>query len=184
MSNANQIRQQIQELLLVGSDGIFGPKTEAAFDLLAGLPDDSPWPIPAIPNIGGEVHKGKASSFADEADVRAFKKCKAQGNSDQHCFAFGDNGIGFTGRDCTDENVPYVAVPPEKWKPKFGSASAATGKTVLVTIGGQEHACVIGDTMPHESNITNGAVIDLAPGAQKIFGLKAPFMVDCSWRFA
>ena len=39
--------------------------------------------------------KGFASSFADLADVRAFKRAKAKGMTDQEAFRYGDNGIGF-----------------------------------------------------------------------------------------
>lgn len=181
---ANDARKQIQELLDVGADGIVGPKTLDALRLLGTLPDEAQWPLPTIASPSGETHKVKASSFADKADVSAFKHCKALGGSDQECFKRGDNGVGFTGSDCTDESIPYIALPPEKWKPKFGSAVRATGAGVNVTIGGKTVLCFIGDTMPHEANITNGAGIDLAPGAQKAFGLHAPFMVDAEWSFA
>jgi len=43
------------------------------------------------------IHKVIASSFADPADVRAFKRCKAQGKTDQECFRVGDNGVGCWG---------------------------------------------------------------------------------------
>lgn len=184
MKTANQVRKEIQELLLVGADGIIGPRTEKALELLESLPDEAQWPLPAITPPDGDIHCGTASSFADRGDVKAFRECKADGGSDQHCFSKGDNGIGFTGRDCTDESIAYVALPPEKWKPRFGSALAATARPVLVTIKGQTHTCFIGDTMPHEANITNGAIIDLAPGAAKLFGLTAPFMVECEWKWA
>lgn len=128
--------------------------------------------------------KGLASSFADPADVAAFKKCKAQGKTDQQCFAVGDNGIGYTGLDTTRTDIPYVAVQPDYMISKWGSASAAAGKKVLLTINGVTKECVVGDRMPWIKNTHNGAVIDLAPGAQKLFNLKPPFMVNAEWRWA
>lgn len=178
---ANEARKLIQEILMVADDGIVGPKTLNALRLLGTIPDDTEWPLPSIIPTDGNIHKVKASSFADRQDVSAFRHCKALGGTDQECFKKGDNGVGFTGLDCTDENIAYCALPPEKWKPRFGDARTATGKAVNVTIGGKTVQCYIGDTMPHEANITNGAGIDLAPGAQKAFGLHAPFMVDAEW---
>lgn len=178
---AIETRREIQRALHVSDDGSIGPRTMAALTLLNSLPDDAEWPLPSITAPLGEWHRVKASSFADESDVRAFRACKADGGSDQYCFAKGDNGIGFTGLDCTDPENPYVALPPEKWKPRFGSAGAASRKPVRVRINGVEVLCLIGDTMPHEGNVTNGAGIDLAVGAQKAFGLRAPFMVDAEW---
>jgi hypothetical protein len=159
------------------ADNNWGPKSEAAhaaFKLAISQGDAE--------ESSGD-HDVKASSFADDGDVRAFRQCKANGGSDQHCFSKGDNGIGFTGLDCANDEIPYVALPPEDWQPKYQTARNATGKPVSVTIGGKTVECRIGDTMPHKANITNGAGIDLAPGAQKAFGLKAPFMVSASWRW-
>ena len=127
--------------------------------------------------------KVKASSFADKADVAAFKKAKAKGMSDQEAFKFGDNGIGFTGLDCTDESIPFVALPREDWMEKFGTKAKASRQPVNVTIKGKTVRCLIGDTMPSRANIKNGCGIDLAPGAQKAFGLKPPFTVPAEWEW-
>src|SRR5262249_29520828 len=130
-------KKEIQEILLTAADGIFGPKTEDALRLLLSLPPQAQWPLPSIitpTNLG--IHKVRASSFADPADVRAFKHCTANGSSDQECFKVGDDGRGFGGlTDCTDESKPYVALPPEKWLPRFGSAQAAAGGLVIVSVG-------------------------------------------------
>lgn len=122
---------------------------------------------------------GKASSFADPADVAGFKRAKAKGMTDQRAFKYGDNGIGKWGDDTTGDD-PMCALPPEDWK-QFGAA--ARGKLVAVTIKGHTVICQLRDTMPARSNIKNGAAIDLNPGAQKAFGIKPPFMVPCSWRW-
>ena len=128
--------------------------------------------------------RGFASSFADLADVRAFKRAKAKGMTDQEAFRYGDNGIGCFGDDVTTLKIPYVAVPPDDMVERWGSVKAAKHKPVLVTINGVTHRCIVGDRMPWRKNIRNKAVIDLAPGAQAAFGLKPPFMVPASWVWA
>ena len=124
-----------------------------------------------------------ASSFADKADVAAFKKAKAKGMTDQEAFKFGDNGVGFTGLDCTDEAIPFIALPREDWMERFGSKAKASRQPVMVTINGKTVTCIIGDTMPSRKNIKNGCGIDLAPGAQKAFGLTPPFKVSAEWKW-
>lgn len=178
MSNTDKIKA-IQTILGVTADGAFGPISRAALEKLINGED-------------GVVHSGKASSFADPADVAAFKKCKAEGNSDNYCFSKGDNGIGTptlgkldaTGKRIgadTTGNVPMCALPPEDWKPL---GSKAPGALVLVTANGKKVVCELRDTMPKRANIKNGAVIDLSPAASKALGLKPPFMVPCTWQWA
>lgn len=136
-------------------------------------------------NNNDTITVGLASSFADPADLRGFRRCKARGETDDVCFGEGDNCIGFAGHpyktDTSREDIPYVALPPEKWVAKWKTAAEAVGRPVLVTINGVTKTCKLGDTMPHERHIHNGAVIDLAPGAQALFGLKPPFMVPVRW---
>jgi len=127
---------------------------------------------------------GKASSFADLADVHAFRACKAQGKSDQECFKVGDNGAGCFGDDVTNEAIAYVAVRPDDMIAKWGTIGNAKHRRINLTIGNQTHVVVVGDRMPWAKNVTNGAVLDMAPGAQRAFGLKPPFMVSCSWEWA
>jgi hypothetical protein len=131
----------------------------------------------------GQSVRVKATSFADLADVAAFRRCKNSGKSDKECFKVGDNGIGFMGADCTS-GVPMCALPPEIWHKKWGSARNAHLKPVNVTIGGKTVRCVMGDTMPHLGNIRNGAGIDLNPAAVTAFGLKPPIKVDAVWSWA
>ena len=56
-----------------------------------------------------------ASSFADLADVEAFKKAKAKGLTDQEAFKVGDNGVGAWGDFTAQEDTPMCALPPEDW---------------------------------------------------------------------
>lgn len=165
-------------------DGLFGKQSQAAFQACADAAlTEYHANVPPSQSDNG-VHPAKASSFADPADVSAFHHCKAQGGSDNTCFKVGDNGIGIGGLDCTDVSILYVALPPEDWMTQFGSWRAAQGKPVILTINDRELTCILGDTMPHRHNITNGAGVDCAPGTQAAAGLTAPFLVSATWRWA
>jgi len=138
-------------------------------------------PLPIKPNVW---HQVTASSFADPADVAAFRRCKEAGGTDQECFKKGDNGIGFTGFNCADPDNLFVALPPDDWQSKWGSKGNASGRKVAVSINGKTVIGKLGDTMPQKKNIKNGAGIDLNPGFAKAFGLRPPFMVRAEWAWA
>lgn len=122
----------------------------------------------------------KASSFADPADIAAFRRCKNEGHSDQHCFRFGDNGVGAWGHDTTG-TIPMCALPREDWQ----EANKVGGSIVRVSFGSITVDCVLGDTMPRRANIKNGAGIDLNPAAVEAFGLRPPILKDgFSWEWA
>ena len=123
-------------------------------------------------------HEVMASSFADPADVAAYRKCKRQGKSDAQCRKVGDNGVGCWGDDTT-ANVPMCALPPEDWKP----LKKPRGAKVRVTVGKRSVVCELRDTMPKKENITNGAGIDLNPAACAALGLTPPVMVRAVWEF-
>ncbi len=127
-----------------------------------------------------EIHSVKASSFADPADIRGFKQCKARGNSDQYCFNKGDNGIGLWGDDTTADR-PICALPYEDWHEFYHQAR---GKKVLVRANGRQVVCEMLDTMPHKKNIRNGAGIDLNPAASAELHLEPPFLVPATWEWA
>lgn len=170
------IREQIQALLSVPVDGILGPKSRTAYERLVIAPAASEWP----PVASGDVHAVLASSFADPADVAAFRHCKAQGRSDEECFKVGDNGIGKWGDDTTGA-TPMCALPPEDWQP-FGEA--ARGKLVIVEGDGKSVSCELRDTMPHRAAIKNGAGIDLNEAAWKALGHSPPQLRPATWRWA
>lgn len=155
------------------------------------------------PKTDGEWHSVKASSFADVADVIAFRAAKAKGWTDMQAFAVGDNGVGFAAMpvesndtwvpmeddndariNCGTERVCACALPPEIWMPKWGSVKAAAGKRVVVRYKGKVVPGILGDTMPHLRNIKNGAGIDLNPGFAKAFGINPPFMIGVQWSWA
>lgn len=160
-------------------DGVIGPKSvsalhdldeagdhESAFD--TNLDDSSP------------VHKVLASSFADLADVSSFRRCKASGGSDQHCFKTGDNGIGAWGHNTAQEDTPMVALPREVWR----KAGRAGGAKLIITHKGDELRAILGDTMPSLANIHNGAGMDTNPAVAKAFGLRPPYLVPMTWQWA
>lgn len=179
--NSESTRKAVQNLLHCAEDGVFGPKTLDAYNLLAGLPDSSQWPPDAsAPTSGDGWHSVKASSFADPADVAAFRRCKNQGGSDQACFKVGDNGVGKWGDDCSQGSGPACALPPEDW----GQFPDARGKKVVVRINGVSVFCNLKDTMPHKANITNGAGIDLNPDTVAELGQRVPLMIAAEWRWA
>jgi hypothetical protein len=125
-----------------------------------------------------------ASSFADPADVAAYRQAIAEGKSEEEALALGDNGIGAWGDDTTSEQQPMCALPPDDWRAKWGSGSIARGKQVEVTYNGQTVIGELRDTMPPKAKITNGAGIDLNPGFASAFGVKQPFMlqnVEWNW---
>lgn len=123
----------------------------------------------------------KASSFADPADVLAFRQCKAKGLSDQECFKHGDNGIGAWGHNCAQDHDPMAALPREIWR----GAGKTGGAKLIVTYKGISIRGILGDTMPSLAHITNGAGIDLNPAFAKAFGVHPPFMLDgVTWEWA
>lgn len=177
---ALETRKQIQTMLDVTPDGDFRTKSLAALHQLINTPDEAQWPVVTNP----DVHVAKASSFADPADVASFRRCKAQGKTDQECFKVGDNGVGKWGDDCTEGSGPSCALPPEIWQAKYGPGNAARFAPVLVTVNGVKVRVQLKDTMPHLANITNGAGIDLNPDACKALGLHPPVMVEATWQWA
>ncbi len=158
---------KIQEILGVTPDGIWGPKSQAALDILIAPAAAEGW------------HDVKGSSFADPADVRAFKRCKAAGGSDQECFKVGDNAIGAWGDDTSEGSGPSIALPPEDWQP----FAPARGKKVQVRYGEKTVVAELKDTMPHKRNIKNGAGIDMNPDTCRALGLEPPVMTKVSWRW-
>ena len=132
-------------------------------------------------NVSEKWQTVKASSFADPADVVAFKRCKMKGLSDVQCFRVGDNGLGAWGHTTAQEHSPMVALPREIWK----AAKKRGGAKVQVRYRDKTIDAILGDTMPSLANINNGAGIDLNPACAAALGLKPPFLVaGVKWRWA
>jgi hypothetical protein len=126
-----------------------------------------------------------ASSFADPADVAAYRAAISAGRSEQEALRVGDNAVGCWGDDTSSDNQPICALPPEDWKSKWGPGHEARGKKVAVTYQGKTVVGELRDTMPSRAKITNGAGIDLNPGFAKAFGIRPPFLVrGVSWEWA
>lgn len=165
-AEANPTLQKIQKLLGIAPDGFWGPKSQKALNT-------------TIDGAGGSAGgiQAEASSFADPADVLAFKKCKATGKTDRQCFAVGDNGIGKFGANTAQTTVPMVAVHPSDAVAKWGSMNAAAHRSVRVTIGGKSVIATVEDQLGRPGRI------DLNPAAAKQVGLNPPFLKDCVWEW-
>lgn len=155
--------QQIQEVLGVVADGIWGPISQAAMDKETGK---------------GKVYVGKASSFADPKDIEAFKKCKKTGKTDRQCFAVGDNGIGQFGANTAQEHTPMCALHATQMTKDFGSIAKSAHQKMKVTANGKTVICLVEDRMSAPGRI------DLNPAAAKALGLKPPFLVSATWQKA
>jgi PAS domain-containing protein len=130
-----------------------------------------------------DFRRAIGSSFADPADIRRFKACKAKGKTDRECFAVGDNGIGCWGHDTT-ANEPMCALPPDDMIARFGSIAGAKNAIVIVRRGPVTIACRLRDRMPWKRNIRNGAGIDLNPAACRVLGLKPPTRANVEWKWS
>lgn len=155
-------RKQVQKLLGVRPDGKWGPAVQAALNAMAPATE----------------FRCQASSFADPADLRAFKRCKATGKSDIACFAVGDNGIGQFGKITSQEEIPMIAVHGSVMRARWGSIGAAAHRPVKVTVNGKTIDATV------EDRISAPGRIDLNPACAKQLGLTPPFVVPCSWRWA
>lgn len=134
----------------------------------------------AAPVLGW--HKVTASSFADPADIAAFRRCKQHGGSDAQCFKLGDNGVGCWDDDVSAaSHIAYCALPPDDMIARWGSVDAARHKRVVVTANGRLVVCILGDRMPWHRNIKNGCGIDLNPVACAALGLEPPVKTPASW---
>lgn len=170
MKNETTIKA-LQGIIGTTQDGIWGPKSQLALEAIIH------------PETPDSIHKVIASSFADPADIRAFKRCKDKGYSDEHCFAFGDNGIGCWMDDCSEGSGPSCALPPEDMIDKFGSIVGAKHAKVKVVANGKEVVCILKDRMPFKGNIKNGAGIDLNPDAVRSVGLEPPILTNATWEW-
>jgi hypothetical protein len=172
-SDIDQIKL-IQMVLGVTPDGVWGPKSQAAFDKLFES---------VTPPLNKWKHDTYASSFADPVDIKAFEECKAEGKSDNECFKVGDNGIGCWGDSTVEGTGPSCALPPETMTARWKSKANAKHKEVLVQRkeSGKEVVCILKDQMPSIKNLHNKAHIDLNPDACAALGLEPPIMEPVLW---
>lgn len=142
------------------------------------------WFFRTKPKPMSTIHTVKATSFADPKDVEAFQRAKERGLSDREAFKFGDNGIGFWGDNTAQLVHPMVALPPETLIETWGSVNNAEHKIIQVcnAINGKCSNATVADTMPHRSNITNGAGLDMNPALCKLLGLVPPVSHQVTWQ--
>ena len=185
---------EIQTLLGVKSDSIWGPKSQAALiaadrktkkkvQAILGVVSDGEWgPVSqAALNVATgntDAFICEASSFADPADVLAFRRCKNTGKSDLACFSYGDNGIGQFGKITAQEHTPMVAVHGNDMKARWGSIAGAAHRPVQVTANGRTINATV------EDRVSAKGRIDLNPACAKLLGLKPPFLGPARWRWA
>jgi hypothetical protein len=162
----------VQAIIGTAEDGFPGPNDERALEELRDA-------ARTAAHLESEWTYGLASSFADPADIRAFKRCKAQGKSDQECFKVGDNGIGKWGADTT-LTTPMCALPPEDWR----HLPSPAGTLVRVVVDDREVLCELQDTMPARANIHNRAIIDLNEAAWRALRRVPPVLEPAKWRWA
>jgi hypothetical protein len=193
--------EKIQKILGADVDGIWGPKSQAALNReinktadkgnptlqkiqrILGTQPDGFWGPNSQGGLNQELGKrdgfsATASSFADPADVVAFKKCKVQGKTDQECFKVGDNGIGQFGKITAQDHTPMVAVHADDMKARWGSITAAAHRPVTVTVNEKTIEATVEDRIGVKGRI------DLNPAAAKQLGLTPPFLVPCLWNWA
>ena len=157
-------KKQVQKLLGVVVDGLWMTKSQAALQSLIDAQDG--WII------------CKASSFADPADLDAFKACKAKGKSDLKCFEVGDNGIGQFGAITAQTSFPYVAIHKSYMIKRWGSVLASAHRKIELMINNQKLIAEVGD------RISATGRIDCNPAVLRFFNLKPPLMIDAKWRWA
>jgi hypothetical protein len=204
---SQSIVEKIQGILGVRVDGIWGPDSQDALQSevkatgdkgnptlmkiqnLVGTKPDGFWGIKSQEALnnefendeggkGGAGFTATASSFADPADVTAFNKCKAQGKSDQTCFAVGDNGVGQFGKITAQTHTPMVALHKTDMIAKWGSVNGAAHRMVRVSFNGKSIDAAV------EDRLGVAGRIDLNPAAAAALGLKPPFLqkgVRWSW---
>ena len=187
--------KEMQAILGVKTDGVWGPKSRNALNSkigktratgnpklakiqkLLGVKDDGFSRAKSQRALNDELEgadgsgggKGpfdaEASSFADPKDVEDFKRCKAHGKTDKQCFAVGDNGIGKFGKITAQTTTPMVAIHPSDAKKKWGSMDAAAHRLVRVTVGDRSVVA------PVEDQLGVAGRIDLNPAAAEELGL-------------
>ena len=175
-TNLDPLIRAVQKELKVPVDGDPGPITwKAIYKKVTG----KDWKEPIKPEKDWTVnaHRSIASSFADPADVKAFKKCKLTGKTDLQCFAVGDNGIGQFGANTAQLHTPMCALHKNDMIAKWGSVNGAAHKKVDVWVKGKTVRCSVEDRMSAPGRI------DLNPAAAKVLDLNPPFLVDCVWQW-
>ncbi len=111
--------------------------------------------------------RGKATSFADVADLLAFNRAKRNGKTTQEALAVGDNGVGAWGHSTVAGTGPCCAL-----------ATTVSGfrplRMVRIFFGEKYVDCDVRDIAPSGD-------IDLNPDACEALGLKPPVLTAVDW---
>jgi hypothetical protein len=106
---------------------------------------------------------GYATKFADQGDLAAYHRARANGASEQEALQVGDNGIG--NDDLGTVNTPNtfgVAVPREQLQKQLGNDPAAWRTArAMVTVNGHRAVVPIVDIGPGTKAQSRGVVTDL-----------------------
>jgi chaperone required for assembly of F1-ATPase len=174
--------KKLQRILGVKADGIWGPVSQRALERLVRSDGSAVKAAVARGKVRAEKQTEEisavASSFADPADLAAFRRCKGTGKTDLQCFKVGDNGIGQFGKITAQMHTPMAALHADDMKAKWGSVAAAAHRKVKVTVGRKSVIASVEDRLGVKGRI------DLNPAAAKALGLKPPFLVKCTWSWA
>jgi len=109
----------------------------------------------------------KATSFADEADLRAYNRAINDGFTPQEALRKGDNGLGAWNKSTVAGTGPCCALAPTV-------EGFRRHAIVRVTFGDKFVDCDVRDIAPE-------GVIDLNPDAVAALGLRAPLSVMVDW---
>lgn len=122
-------------------------------------------------------YKYLASSFADPADLEAFRKCKEEGGTDLECFEVGDNGEGCFGALTAQNDVSMCALHADDLVARWGSVKGSAHRKVRIYHGDREIIAQVEDRCGVPGRI------DLNPAAARWLGLTPPFLVPVTWEW-
>lgn len=186
--------EDIQTILKVIPDGIWGPKSQQALidadtdvklqiQSMLGVTPDGLWgpksqqALLALIFVYPTWINAIASSFADPKDVEDFKKAKAKGMTDQEAFKYGDNGCGQFGQVTAQEHTPMVAIHKNDMIRRWGSVEASAHRWVAVRLEGRSVHATCEDRLGVEGRI------DLNPACAKQLNINPPFTQACQWQW-
>lgn len=123
-------------------------------------------------------HNYILTSFADPADIEAYRLARERGATEQEALAVGDNGVGQWGANTAQEDVPMAALHADDLIARWGSVDAAAHKRIRVTRRGATVECLIEDRCGVRGRV------DLNPAALLRLELRPPVWCHADWDWA
>lgn len=120
------------------------------------------------------MNRWTATSFADDADLRAYNRSVFAGVSPREALSSGDNGLGAWQLSTVSGTGPCVALPAATVEEGCGSRYRQPRRLVRVFYGEKHVDCQVRDLSPK-------GIIDLNPDACKELGLTPPLKVMVDW---